>query len=440
MHRIVAALGFLLRRWRMRLSSLCLAALLLSACSTHATSVISPLDGRAASIRSGASTSPIKHVVIIVQENRTFNNLFMNYPGATTATRGLKSDGKWQTLGEMTLEGYKNIDICHAEACFKEAYDFGKMDRFDLIKHIGNNPPPLLPYHYTKRSDVQIYWDLAKEYTLADQMFESSGSSSFPAHQYLIAGQTGSQNDPPGRPWGCDFPNKHYDFCFDYQTLGDLMDNAGVSWKYYSPGTFGTPSTYSNWEAYDAISHIRYGIDWGPKHIEMPETTIFSDISAGKLADVTWVVPTFVNSDHLGCGVNCKQYGPNWVASVVDAIGQSPYWGSTAIFVTWDDWGGFYDPVPPKHIDKVGLGFRVPMIVISPYAKPNHLSHEQHEFGSILHFTEELYGLPSLGERDAISDDLADCFNFSQKPLKFKPEPHGPYGASDPNTPVDSDF
>jgi phospholipase C len=424
----------------MKIATLCIAVVLLTACGSHATSVAPTIGAGAQDTARTSAVSPIQHVVIIVQENRTFNNLFMGYPGATTATRGLKSNGKWQNLHELTLEGYPNVDICHAEACFVQAYDNGKMDGFNLIKHIGPSPPPLLPYHYVKRSDVKIYWDLAKQYTIADEMFESSGSSSFPAHQYLIAGQTGSQLDPPGRPWGCDFPNKHYDYCFDYQTLGDLLDNAGISWKYYSPGILGTPSTYSNWEAYDAIKHIRYGVDWAPQHIVMPETTIFNDISNGNLASVTWIVPTFVNSDHLGCGIRCKDFGPNWVASIVDAIGQSKYWGNTAIFLTWDDWGGFYDPVPPKQIDSVGLGFRVPLIVISPYAKPHHLSHVDHEFGSILHFTEKLYGLPSLGQRDAVSDDLSDCFNYGQTPITFVPEPHGKYGTSDPFTPVDTDF
>src|SRR5579863_8252522 len=423
----------------MRFAALLLVASLLVACGSHANPVVQSPVADTTSSRTAANVSPITHVVIIVQENRTFNNLFEGYPGATWSDRGQTHDGKWHTLTAMNLEGYKSVDICHRLDCFQQAYDNGKMDGFDLIKHIGPSPPPLISYHFVRHDEVKIYWDLAKQYTLADEMFESSGSSSFPAHQYLIAGQTGSQDDPPGRPWGCDFPNKHYDFCFNYQTLGDLLDNAGISWKYYSPGTFGQWKTFSNWEAYDAISHIRYGNDWSPTHIVMPETSIFNDISSGNLASVTWVVPSFENSDHLGCGATCVSFGPNWVAAVVDALGQSKYWGNTAIFVTWDDWGGWYDPIPPHEIDSVGYGFRVPLIVISPYARPDHISKQQHDFGSILHYIEKLYGLPSLGERDAQADDLSDCFNYSQKPNTFVFEPHGKFAPSDPNTPVDTD-
>ena len=423
----------------MRTVAVCLAALSIAACATHAASPVIQSPARTASTTHRASV-PITHVVIIVQENRTFNNLFLNYPLATTSPRGQSHDGKWHQLAPLNLEGYPGWDICHALACYQQAYDGGKMDGFDLIKHIGKNEPTLISYSYVRRSDVKIYWDFAKQYTLADQMYESSGSSSFPAHQYLIAGQSGSQNDPPGRPWGCDFPNKNYDFCFDYQTLGDLLDNAGISWKYYSPGTFGQWKTYSNWEAYDAIHHIRYGTDWSTTHIEMPETTIFSDISGGSLASVSWVVPTFQNSDHLGCGTSCQSFGPDWVAAVVDALGKSPYWKNTAIFVTWDDWGGWYDPAPPRIVDNVGYGFRVPLMVISPYARANHVSHVAHDFGSILHFTEKLYGLPSLGARDAQADDLSDCFNYGQAPIAFTYEPHGKYAPSDPREAVDTDF
>lgn len=426
----------------MRLSALCLAAVLLCACDAHS---MSALTGGAATQQSvkvelSPSPSPIQHIVIVIQENRTFNNLFEGYPGATWSDEGLKSNGQVQKLGVLNLQGYSGWDICHALACYQQAYDHGKMDGFNLIKKIGKGIPATISYNYVNHNDTTIYWNLARHYTLADDNFESSGSSSFPAHQYLIAGQSGSQDDPPGRPWGCDFPNKKYNFCFNYETLGDLLDNAGITWRYYSPGTFGSPSTFSNWEAYDAIKHIRYGTDWNPTHISMPETNFFSDVTSGHLQTVSWVVPTFVNSDHLGCGTYCIHYGPNWVASVVDAIGNSSYWSNTAIFIVWDDWGGWYDPIPPPQIDSVGLGFRVPLIVVSPYAKAGHISKVQHDFGSILHFTEERFGLPTLGERDATADDLSDCFNYGQKPIVFKNIPHGAYGTSDPLTPVDSDF
>jgi phospholipase C len=149
----------------------------------------------------------------------------------------------------------------------------------------------------------------------------------------------------------------------------------------------------------------------------VPSEQIITDVANGTLADVTWVGPNWKTSDHPG---NNSALGPQWVASVVDAIGGSKFWDSTAIFITWDDWGGMYDPVAPPQLDRMGLGFRVPLIVVSPYAKKGYVSHFRDEFASILRFTQQAYGLPSLGQTDLRADNLADCFDFTQKPLPFK--------------------
>jgi phospholipase C len=131
-------------------------------------------------------------------------------------------------------------------------------------------------------------------------------------------------------------------------------------------------------------------------------------------------MPTAVESDHSSVS---NGSGPSWVASIVNAVGQSQYWNSTAIFVTWDDWGGWYDHVAPQIFNQYELGFRVPLIVISPYAKKAYVSHVQHEFGSILHYTEEQFGLNSIGYTDARADDLSDCFDYTQTPTPFKAIP-----------------
>jgi len=129
-------------------------------------------------------------------------------------------------------------------------------------------------------------------------------------------------------------------------------------------------------------------------------------------------VPANVNSDHSGSG---SKSGPSYVASIVNAVGTSQFWNSTAIFVVWDDWGGWFDSVPPPQLDRMGLSFRVPLLVVSPWARHGYVSHVQHEFGSILHFTESNFGLGSLGQTDARADDLSDCFDYSQTPPPFKP-------------------
>jgi phospholipase C len=146
----------------------------------------------------------------------------------------------------------------------------------------------------------------------------------------------------------------------------------------------------------DGCTLARYGRDW--QNIRAPETRISNDIAQSSLPAVSWVIPTGANSDHAG---ELSDTGPSWIADVVNAIGESSYWKSTAIFVTWDDWGGWYDHVKPTIYNSYELGFRVPLLVISPYVRAGYVSHVQHEFGSILHFTEEQFGLGSLGYTDA---------------------------------------
>jgi phospholipase C len=168
----------------------------------------------------------------------------------------------------------------------------------------------------------------------------------------------------------------------------------------------------------------------------LPKSKVLDDISAGKLPGVSWVIPDGASSDHASA---TNGSGPAWVASVVNAIGDSQYWNNTAIFVTWDDWGGWYDHVSPPMYNSYELGFRVPLIVISPYARPGYVSHVQHEFGSILHFTEEAFGLTPLGYTDTRADDLSDCFNFNQPPLPFHTIPAPQIGPSNFSGPPDND-
>jgi phospholipase C len=396
------------------------AASFVSACSQGST--LPPTKAPAQKPPPGVAL--IKHIVIIVQENRSFDNMFNGFPGADTAQSGLTHDGKTIPLQPLGL-GDK-YDIFHGRVDFVAAYDNGKNDGFDL-EGLPSGAPPYYMYGYVQQSEVQPYWTLAQSYVLADRMFQSNNNSSFPAHQYLIAGQAnGAISGPRVAPWGCDSPAGDTVMmmtsngsplpnampCFDYGTLADLMDAKGVSWRYYAPAV-GVQGYI--WSAYDAIRHIRDGADWD-SHVVSPETTILQDVAGGSLPSMTWVVPNWVNSDHGG---NLRSSGPDWVASVVDAIGQSSLWSSTAIFVTWDDWGGWYDHVPPTEHDALGPGFRVPLIVISPYARTGYVSHVDHDFGSLLRFAEETLGLPSLGQDDARADDLSDCFDFSQQPRPF---------------------
>ena len=181
-------------------------------------------------------------------------------------------------------------------------------------------------------------------------------------------------------------------------------------------GAVGTSSDI--WSSYRSIGHIRYGPDWSADVLS-PQTRFFDDVRRGKLAAVTWITPTCRNSDHANCG---GKHGPDWVASLVDAVGASKFWDTSAVFVFWDDWGGWYDHVPPPYEDYDGLGIRVPMLVISPYAKAGYVSHVRYEHGSILKFIEDQFGLARLAPSDERANSPAgDCFDFSQPPRPFEP-------------------
>jgi phospholipase C len=188
------------------------------------------------------------------------------------------------------------------------------------------------------------------------------------------------------------------------------------------------------------------GPEWGT-NVSWPETNIFTDITDAKLPAVSWVIPSDENNDHPG---EKTDKGPQWVASVVNAIGQSQYWSSSVIIVVWDDWGGLYDHVPPKQFTDVsgGLGFRVPMLVLSPYAlagkgsQGGYVGKTQYEFGSILLYIEQNWGLPSLGTTDARATSIANLFNYDQSPRSFTVIPsseNAQYFINQPHTPQRGD-
>jgi phospholipase C len=408
----------------------------MAACSSSGGGSSTPVAVTPTANPGPATTTPIKHVVIIIQENRTFDDLFSTFPNADGSTVGLH-DGKpfHNTRGPLVGK-----DLNHIHSGFKTEYDGGKMDGFDKV-HFGasGQGPPAGTYalRYVDPSYIQPYWAMAQQYALADHMFQTQGSGSFTAHQDLIRGNTAINDhesliDFPSRgPWGCDAgPSAHtslltdteqYLFnkgpapCLNYTTLRDLLDAKNVSWKYDVPPLYG--GTGYLWNAFDAIRAVRYGnggAEWKGNVIS-PETGVFQQISNGQLANVTWVIPSAQNSDHP----YYIDHGPQWVAQVVNAIGKSQYWNSTAVIVTWDDWGGWFDHVSPPQLDYQGLGFRVPMLVISPYSKPSYVSHTQYEFASILKFVEDNWNLGRIGGNDVRAASIGDCFNFSQAPRAF---------------------
>jgi phospholipase C len=406
-------------------------ALALGSCATNVTPAPQLPGGSGeaslrASARAGvsrASSTPIQHVVFIIQENRSFDNLFQGYPGANTAATGKDSKGRTIRLEPIPLEA--PYDISHGFADFSNATDGGKMDGFDLELTEGNASNYRHPqYGFVPKRESRLYFAMAREYVLADNAFASHLDASYVAHQYAIAAQADAAVDLPPY-FGCNHQKTNVigtltaqrtlgpteATCRNYPTLGDELDAAGLPWRYYS---FSKNDWL--WAGYPSVDHIRYGPDWKTDLIG-PETQVLKDIADGTLASVAWVTPSIPNSDHSSSGSNT---GPEWVASVVNAIGTSQYWDSTAIFVIWDEWGGWYDHVPPPYEDYDGLGIRVPLLVISPYAKRGYVSHVQYEMSSVLRFTEDTFGLGQLAASDARANDPAvDCFDFTQKPRAF---------------------
>jgi phospholipase C len=420
--------------------------------------------------RPASASTPLAHVVLMIQENRTFNDLFAGFPGAVSSKVGMElvKQGsayveKPINLKEVPLVSHK--DNSHIYSAFLTAWQNGAMDGFNLIEFVKRGKfEGKAPYQYVDPSTIGPYWTIASQWGLADEMFQTQGSDSFTAHQDLIRGgtcitsayacanpsaSTESLIDSPNvaAAWGCNsnkgarttlingllqvshaggpFPcsNDFPDYASGgYATLRDLLDAKSISWKYYTPvWKRNTPSAL--WNAFDVIAPVRYGSEW-TTNISSPETNIFQDITNGTLPAMAWVIPSAQNSDHPG--YTPEDNGPSWVASVVNAIGQSQYWNSTAVIVVWDDWGGFYDPVaPPTRDAQGGPGFRVPMLVISPYvqlgsgSQGGFTSNTVYEFGSIIRFIEDTFNLGRLGTTDETSASMADMFDFNQSPRGF---------------------
>jgi phospholipase C len=380
-----------------------------------------------------ASGSPIQHVVFIIQENRSFNNLFMGFPKAKTQNYGYDMHGNKIVLHSQTLKTEWDID--HSANAFFVACDGTgklpgtqcKMDGWNDQYAGPGGYPRNFAYAYTPLSEIQPYWDMAKQYVLADRMFPSNLDGSFIAHQYAVAAYASHAVDYPDSSWGCQGGphdtiqtlteqrtiGPRTPVCFDNPTLGNAADAVGVSWRFYT-GPIGGDGGL--WSAYAADSAIYGEPDWTTKVVS-PPSQVLTDLAAGKLANITWITPTYVNSDHAGMNASG---GPAWVTSVVNAIGTSKYWKSTAIFIIWDDPGGWFDPVKPVLKDYDGLGFRIPMIVISPYAKKGYVTHVQYETASVLRYMEDNFGLPQLAASDRRAKDPAgDALDYTQKPRAF---------------------
>jgi phospholipase C len=377
--------------------------------------------GRTPQPSEGKGSEKIKHIVFLIKENRSFDTYFGTFPGADGATWGRTSRGKVVRLRRTPDQ--TPYDIGHSWQDALTAIDGGSMSKFDHERN-GNINGDLLPYTQLTEAEIPNYFSYARNFVLADRMFSSMTGPSFPNHLYTVAAQGGGSLDnpePAHGQWGCDADDNQTVLvqkttgtteaepsCFDFQTLADELEAAHIEWKYYAPprGEYGYV-----WSTLDAIQHIRKGPLWQTRVVS--DTQFTSDALQGHLPAVSWLV-TGEGSEHPP---HSTCLGENWTVRQLNAVMNGPDWNSTVVFLAWDDFGGFYDHVPPPTMDNYGFGPRVPLIIISPYSKQGHITHTTYEFSSFLTFVEHRFDLSPLTDRDLKANDMLDSFDFSQPPL-----------------------
>ncbi|MCI4352632.1 MAG: alkaline phosphatase family protein [Thermoplasmata archaeon] len=343
-------------------------------------------------VAGGRAVSAISKIVIVLQENHTFDNYFGTYPASDgTLGKGLRlpiSRGgppaagptRSPTLTPVALNN--NWNAAHAD------YDAGKMDGFVYTE--GNEST----LAYFERSDLPRYWAAADNYVLCDRFFTSAMTQSAPNHLFLVAGTCGGIID------------NHLPAALPFPPIFAQLDAHGIAWKVYG---------FANY--YESFAYVQQTP--GAKARFSPATQFTLDVASGALADVSWIIGAAGGSEHPPANV---QTGQNGVADgVINPLGKSPYWPSLALFVTWDDYGGFYDHVPPPQVDAFGYGFRVPCLVISPYARRGFIDHTVNDHTSILKFVETQYSLSPLSTRDALANNLSEAFDFAAPPRPFVP-------------------
>jgi phospholipase C len=408
---------------------------------------------------------PINHIIYIIQENITFDHYFGTYPGADGIPADVKlafRPGGKPKFGPFHLAKTAiPHDLNHSWQAAQLAYDGGKMDGFlwaewpralhyywqgDVPKInpakiepvpglpgkggpifgakvvdgqlVGKRPnsaptgrPPdwvLNTISYYDYHEIPNYWEYARRYTLCDRFFSSLTGPSEPNHLYTVAAQSGGLVNNPGP----DIARK--EAVYNFKTLAESLQNKGVSWKYYDEKQ--NPRQHSLWNPLPGFKNFTPNGEL-MKNV-LPLADFFDDIKRGQLPSVCWVVPTGPDSEHPPAD---SARGMWHVTNLVNAVMNSQFWKDTAIIITWDDFGGFYDHVAPPKVDKYGYGFRVPALVISAYARPGFIDHTQFDFTSPLKLIETRFNLPALTDRDRAANDMLTCFDFKQQPLPPDP-------------------
>ncbi len=412
----------------------------------------------------------IQHVVMIMQENRSFDTYFGTYPGANGIPPGVcVPDPRYGGCIKPFFDPEEKDDGGpHGWEAAREDIDGGKMDGFvaqaealGKCKKHSNNCQAVMGYHDAR--DIPNYWTYAEDFVLQDNMYESAASWSAPEHLYLVSGWSAVCPQHDENPFDCvdslepvipPKPGTKHQPNYDWTDITYLMAKAGVSWRYYV--TAGAEPDCENDEAVtcEEVSQDKEtpGI-WNPL---ADFTDVKQDGQLGNIQDlnefyaaahtepscglpkVSWIVPNKQFSEHPPSRIS---EGQAYVTTLINTIMRSPCWGSTAIFLSWDDWGGFYDHVVPPDIDENGYGLRVPGLVISPYAKTGYIDHQQLSHDAYLKFIEDDFlggqrlnpltdgrpdPRPDVREDAPGLGDLANDFDFTQiprPPVLLSPHP-----------------
>jgi phospholipase C len=430
-----------------------------------------------------AQIAQFEHVVLIIQENRTPDNLFYalcaSEPCSTTpdSTEYDIQTGNWlSTSGPVQPQPValaSKYDLAHRHEDFVSLCDYNAATQSCAMDGAGGvrcspafHCPQAPQFRYVDNSKgiLAPYLFLAEQYGWANYMFQTNQGPSYPAHQFLFgetsapslhddhAGIFMAEDSTAGRQdTGCTAPpgtqlqlinpqgeERRHDTiypCVEHQTLGDLLDGQSVSWRYY------TPSAGDHWTAPNSIQHLCQpvnqqctGTEWN-EDMDFNPVDVLADIGNCALRGASWVVPSVQYSDHAGSN---NGLGPAWVAQIVNAIGASActnpdgtsYWNSTAIIIVWDDWGGWYDHEPPTILPYpeggYQYGLRVPMLFVSAYTQPGFISNTRLDFGAIGRFIEFNFGIPmgALTFADERSSDaLGEFYDLSQAPRPFQTVP-----------------
>ena len=333
--------------------------------------------------------------------------LLLTVPGASHDTATVLKNFDADHNGQLDLQELTKFFRRHQpKGGAGEAVTAGQLPTQHLSAPPSGPTPPWVKntVSYYDWHEIPNYWEYARRFTLCDNFFSSLAGPSEPNHLYTVAAQSGGLvNNPPPNLAG-------QDGVYTFPTMAELLEHSGVSWKYYDEKP--NPHKHSLWNPIPGFRAFQKSPALMAHLVGLDQ--FYQDAKSGHLPEVCWIVPTPIDSEHPPAD---SARGMRHVTDLVNAIMQSADWKDTAIIVTWDDYGGFYDHVPPPHVDQYGYGPCVPALVISPYARQGYICHTRFDFTSPLKLIETRYGLPPLTTRDAAANDMRDCFDFGQKPL-----------------------